>query len=83
MLWISLKKEKCYVLKYQIAISCKQTAFKSLQGNHLYQRPLALEWADNEETVETLRKKTAANFSDGKSVYHLKFFLPQYAQEYK
>ncbi|XP_071789462.1 probable RNA-binding protein 19 [Asterias amurensis] len=41
-------------------------AFDALcHSSHLYGRRLVLEWAETEETVEDLRKKTAENFSEG------------------
>lgn len=44
-----------------------QKAFAALcHSTHLYGRRLVLEWADAEETVETLRRKTAEHFH-GKS----------------
>ncbi|XP_064424330.1 probable RNA-binding protein 19 isoform X2 [Latimeria chalumnae] len=40
-------------------------AFKALcHSTHLYGRRLVLEWADSEETVEALRRKTAEHFHD-------------------
>ncbi|KAJ8414061.1 hypothetical protein AAFF_G00066590 [Aldrovandia affinis] len=40
-------------------------AFVALcHSTHLYGRRLVLEWADSEETVETLRRKTAQHFHD-------------------
>lgn len=40
-------------------------AFNALcHSTHLYGRRLVLEWADTEETVETLRRKTAEHFHD-------------------
>ncbi|XP_028680230.2 LOW QUALITY PROTEIN: probable RNA-binding protein 19 [Erpetoichthys calabaricus] len=40
-------------------------AFTALcHSTHLYGRRLVLEWADSEETVETLRRKTAEHFHD-------------------
>ncbi|XP_064153727.1 probable RNA-binding protein 19 isoform X1 [Anguilla rostrata] len=40
-------------------------AFTALcHSTHLYGRRLVLEWADSEETVETLRRKTAQHFHD-------------------
>jgi multiple RNA-binding domain-containing protein 1 len=35
------------------------------QSTHLYGRRLVLEWAEQEETIEDLRKKTAVQFADG------------------
>ena len=44
-----------------------QRAFNALcHSTHLYGRRLVLEWAEAEETVEQLRKKTAEHFHDGK-----------------
>lgn len=44
-----------------------QKAFAALcHSTHLYGRRLVLEWADAEDTVETLRRKTAEHFH-GKS----------------
>ncbi|MBN3311818.1 RBM19 protein, partial [Atractosteus spatula] len=41
-------------------------AFSALcHSTHLYGRRLVLEWADSEETLETLRRKTAEHFHDG------------------
>ncbi|KAK1159925.1 putative RNA-binding protein 19 isoform X1 [Acipenser oxyrinchus oxyrinchus] len=41
-------------------------AFTALcHSTHLYGRRLVLEWADSEESVETLRRKTAQHFHDG------------------
>lgn len=41
-------------------------AFESLcQSTHLYGRRLVLEWAEEEETIDDLRKKTASQFVDG------------------
>jgi multiple RNA-binding domain-containing protein 1 len=34
----------------------------------LYGRRLVLEWADEEETVEELRRKTAEHFHDGEFI---------------
>eukprot|EP00095_Tigriopus_kingsejongensis_P007108 maker-scaffold130_size324016-snap-gene-2.23 protein:Tk07108 transcript:maker-scaffold130_size324016-snap-gene-2.23-mRNA-1 annotation:"rna-binding protein 19" len=43
-----------------------QKAFQALcHSTHLYGRRLVLEWAEQEETVEDLRRKTAAQFVDG------------------
>ncbi|KAJ8380369.1 hypothetical protein SKAU_G00011470 [Synaphobranchus kaupii] len=40
-------------------------AFTALcHSTHLYGRRLVLEWADSEDTVETLRRKTAEHFHD-------------------
>ena len=40
-----------------------QKAFTALcHSTHLYGRRLVLEWADGEDAVETLRKKTAEHF---------------------
>lgn len=40
-------------------------AFTALcQSTHLYGRRLVLEWAENEETVDSLRQKTAQHFSE-------------------
>lgn len=40
-----------------------QRAFTALcHSTHLYGRRLVLEWADSEETVEALRRKTAEHF---------------------
>ncbi|XP_015221772.2 probable RNA-binding protein 19 isoform X2 [Lepisosteus oculatus] len=40
-------------------------AFSALcHSTHLYGRRLVLEWADSEETLETLRRKTAEHFHD-------------------
>jgi len=40
-------------------------AFKSLcQSTHLYGRRLVLEWAEDDDTVESIRQKTALHFSD-------------------
>ena len=42
-------------------------AFKALcHSTHLYGRRLVLEWADTEDTVDKLRKKTAQHFYDDK-----------------
>lgn len=52
--------DKCYPFTLQ-------KAFAALcHSTHLYGRRLVLEWADAEETVETLRRKTAEHFH-GKS----------------
>lgn len=52
--------DKCYPFALQ-------KAFAALcHSTHLYGRRLVLEWADAEETVETLRRKTAEHFH-GKS----------------
>ena len=41
-------------------------AFEALcHSTHLYGRRLVLEWAEGEETVEDLRRKTAHQFNDG------------------
>ena len=49
-----------------INFSDQQRAFDALcHSSHLYGRRLVLEWAETEETVEDLRKKTAENFSEG------------------
>ena len=43
-----------------------QRAFNALcHSTHLYGRRLVLEWAQAEESLEDLRKKTAQHFSDG------------------
>ncbi|XP_059844270.1 probable RNA-binding protein 19 isoform X1 [Hypanus sabinus] len=40
-------------------------AFNALcHSTHLYGRRLVLEWADSEDTLETLRKRTAAHYHD-------------------
>jgi len=40
-------------------------AFNALcHSTHLYGRRLVLEWADTEESVDMIRKKTAMNYSD-------------------
>ncbi|KAJ8675478.1 hypothetical protein QAD02_011264 [Eretmocerus hayati] len=45
-----------------------KTAFKALcQSTHLYGRRLVLEWAQKEENIEDLRKRTARHFHDGPS----------------
>ncbi|XP_042582324.1 probable RNA-binding protein 19 [Cyprinus carpio] len=42
-----------------------QKAFTALcHSTHLYGRRLVLEWADAEETVDDLRRKTAQHFHD-------------------
>lgn len=41
-----------------------QRAFKALsESTHLYGRRLVLEWAETDDDVETLRQKTAKQFS--------------------
>ncbi|XP_030847248.1 probable RNA-binding protein 19 [Strongylocentrotus purpuratus] len=48
-------------------------AFDSLcHSSHLYGRRLVLEWAESEQSVEQLRKKTADHFSDGSNNKKLK-----------
>lgn len=43
-----------------------QKAFKALcQSTHLYGRRLVLEWAQAEEGVEEIRKRTAQHFFKG------------------
>ena len=45
-----------------------QRAFNALcHSTHLYGRRLVLEWAEAEESLEELRKKTAKHFPDGKN----------------
>lgn len=46
-----------------------QEAFKSLcQSTHLYGRRLVLEWAQAEENVEEIRKRTAQKFLQGNQI---------------
>lgn len=46
-----------------VALFLLQKAFSALcHSTHLYGRRLVLEWADAEETVEALRRKTAEQF---------------------
>ncbi|XP_071504479.1 probable RNA-binding protein 19 [Diadema antillarum] len=48
-------------------------AFDSLcHSSHLYGRRLVLEWAESEQTIDQLRKKTADLYSDGTSSKKLK-----------
>lgn len=43
-----------------------QKAFKALcQSTHLYGRRLVLEWAQAEEGIEEIRKRTAKHFYQG------------------
>lgn len=47
-------------------LSNLQRAFKSLcQSTHLYGRRLVLEWAEDDDTVDSIRQKTALHFNDG------------------
>ncbi len=44
-----------------------QRAFDALcHSSHLYGRRLVLEWAEAEESIDSLRQKTAQHFSEGK-----------------
>ena len=53
-----------------------QKAFAALcHSTHLYGRRLVLEWADAEETVETLRRKTAEHFHGKLYCFVCLFFL--------
>lgn len=54
-----------------------QNAMTSLGAStHLYGRRLVLEWANEDETVEQLRLKTAEKFlASGESFIMLSFFL--------
>ena len=53
----------------------KQRAFNALcHSTHLYGRRLVLEWADSEETIDELRKKTAQHFYDGNYTFFRKAF---------
>ena len=46
-----------------------QRAFNALcHSTHLYGRRLVLEWAEEEEDIDELRKKTASHFRDGLSI---------------
>lgn len=46
--------------------SLSQTAFKALcQSTHLYGRRLVLEWAEEDESISTLRQKTAQHYHEG------------------
>ena len=46
-----------------------QRAFDALcHSSHLYGRRLVLEWAESEESIDELRKKTAEHFSEGESI---------------
>ena len=48
-------------------------AFEALcHSTHVYGRRLVLEWAAQEDTVETLRQKTAHHFADGAAVPNAK-----------
>lgn len=48
-----------------------QKAFSALcHSTHLYGRRLVLEWADTEESVEDLRRKTAQHFHGKSSNMH-------------
>lgn len=53
-----------------------QKAFAALcHSTHLYGRRLVLEWADTEESVETLRRKTAEHFHGESTVRCLQWFV--------
>lgn len=53
-----------------------QKAFAALcHSTHLYGRRLVLEWADAEETVEALRRKTADHFHGRSAVLCLVRYL--------
>lgn len=53
-----------------------QKAFAALcHSTHLYGRRLVLEWADTEESVETLRRKTAEHFHGESIVRCLQWFV--------
>ena len=43
-----------------------QRAFESVSDStHLYGRRLVVEWAEDEETVEDVRRRTASHFVEG------------------
>lgn len=54
------------LITIEILVECvlpPQRAFNALcHSTHLYGRRLVLEWADTEESVETLRRKTAEQY---------------------
>lgn len=53
------------VLNYAIKMFSPQRAFKSLcTSTHLYGRRLVLEWAEDNESIEELRKKTSDYFHE-------------------
>ena len=53
------------VLNYAIKMFSPQRAFKSLcTSTHLYGRRLVLEWAEDNESIEELRKKTSDYFPE-------------------
>lgn len=52
-----------------------QKAFKALcQSTHLYGRRLVLEWAQAEEGIEEIRKRTAKHFYQGNLFFTFSVF---------
>lgn len=53
-----------------------QRAFKALcQSTHLYGRRMVLEWAEDDESVDMLRQKTAEHFSDGRDAFLACYYI--------
>lgn len=77
------KRQRLVYNKLNIFISSKkinfqlnyfQRAFKALcQSTHLYGRRLVLEWAQSDEGVEEIRKRTAKHFHQGSFSYYYYF----------
>lgn len=62
--WQKLSNKPGVLIVHSVFFSISlQRAFNALcHSTHLYGRRLVLEWADTEETVEALRRKTAQHF---------------------
>lgn len=51
---------------------CCQRAMQALcQSTHFFGRRLVLEWAQADESVDEIRKRTAQHFQAGLSIYFL------------
>lgn len=62
--------------KLYLAFFFSQKAFKALcQSTHLYGRRLVLEWAQMEEGIDEIRKRTAKHFYQGKRFFS---YLPYF-----
>lgn len=76
-------REKLYSIFLLISIRIfSQKAFKALcQSTHLYGRRLVLEWAQADEGIEEIRKRTAKYFYNGNLYFLYLLYFNKYCSK--
>ena len=63
----------CFLIQHEHNL---QRAFNALcHSTHLYGRRLVLEWADSEESIDDLRRKTAQHYHEGKLHLNIALYI--------